>query len=288
MTAVLKREWRSLYNTMTAPIFCAVLIAVTGIYFVAYNLNSGYPYFSYTLLSTLFVLMVVVPLLTMRSFADERRQKTDQILLTSPLRVSDIVLGKFFALCGVLLVPCALFCVCPLIIGGIGASFPLTDYSALLAYFFIGALFISVGMFISSLTESQVIAAVGTFAALLALYLWQGVASLLPTTAGACAAVLFLVLTALCLLYCNGTKNWVSAILVWLAGATALIAVLLLKPDWLANLFSTYLSGLAVTAIFENFAYNNLFDLSGLLGVLIGTAFLLFLTAQSLEKRRWS
>ncbi|MEA5051778.1 MAG: ABC transporter permease [Oscillospiraceae bacterium] len=288
MKAVMKREWNSLYNTMTAPIFSAVLIAVIGIYFVAYNLNSGYPYFAYTLLSTLFILMVTVPLLTMRSFSDERKQKTDQILLTSPLRVGDIVLGKFFALCGVLLFPCLLFCVCPLIIGSIGTSYPLTDYSALLAYFFIGAMFISVGMYVSSLTESQVIAAVGTFAALLVIYLWQGIASLLPTTAKGSAAVVAIVLTALCLAFYNSTKNWVSALIAWLVGAAAIVAVLLLKPDWLADLFSVYLADIAVTSIYENFAYNNLFDLSGLLSVIIGTAFMLFLTAQSLEKRRWS
>ncbi|MEA4911716.1 MAG: ABC transporter permease [Oscillospiraceae bacterium] len=288
MKAVMKREWNSLYNTMTAPIFSAVLIAVIGIYFVAYNLNSGYPYFSYTLLSTLFILMVTVPLLTMRSFADERKQKTDQILLTSPLRVSDIVLGKFFALCGVLLFPCILFCVCPIIIGSIGTSYPLTDYSALIAYFCIGALFIAVGLFISSLTESQVIAAVGTFAALLVIYLWQGIASMLPSTAKGSAVVVFLVLAALCLVFYNSTKNWAAAGIVFAVGAAAIVAVLLLKPDWLADLFSVYLADIAVTSIFENFAYNNLFDLSGLLSVLIGTAFLLFLTGQSLEKRRWS
>ncbi len=288
MRSVAKREFKSLFNTMTAEIFCAVLIAVTGIYFIVYNLNVGYPYFSFVLVSVMFIMMIIVPLLTMRSFSEERRQKTDQLLLTSPLAVADIVLGKFLAMCGVLLIPVLVLCLCPLIIKTVGEAHFATDYATLFAFFVVGCFFISVGMFISSLTESQVIAAVCSIGALLIVYLWSGIVSLLPTEAGGTAVVLLIVWTLLALLFYTYAKNALAAAGVWVAGLAALLAVFLFARDWLTGLLPKLLGGFAVTEIMTNFGENNLFDLQGILKLVIVTAVMLFLTAQSIQKRRWS
>ena len=82
MKAIYKREVRSYFNSMTGWMFVAALTAFTGIYFMARNLFYGDPYFASTLNSILFVLLVLVPILTMRSMAEERRSRTDQLLLT--------------------------------------------------------------------------------------------------------------------------------------------------------------------------------------------------------------
>ena len=288
MLSVAKREFKSLFDTMTAEIFCAVLIAVTGIYFIVYNLNVGYPYFSFVLVSVVFIMMIIVPLLTMRSFSEERRQKTDQLLLTSPLTVADIVLGKFIAMCGVLLIPVLVLCLCPLIISAVGEAHFETDYATLFAFFVVGCFFISVGMFISSLTESQVIAAVCSIGALLVVYLWSGIVSLLPTEAGGTAAVLLIVWTLLSLLFYAYAKNMLAAAGVWVAGLLALLAVFLFARDWLTGLLAKALGGFAVTDIIANFGENSLFDLQGVIRLIIVTAVMLFLTAQSIQKRRWS
>lgn len=183
MKAIYKREVSSYFNSMIGWIFVAVLTVFIGIYFFAYNLFQGYPYFSLSLGSSLFIFMVVVPILTMRSMADERHTKTDQLLLTAPVSVTAVVLGKYFAMLTVFAVPVAIACLCPLIIALNGTAFLLADYGAILAFFLLGAVEIAVGMLISSLTESQIIAAVGTFGLLLLLYLWDGLVGFLPSTA---------------------------------------------------------------------------------------------------------
>ena len=143
MKAIYKREVSSYFNSMIGWIFVAVLTVFIGIYFFAYNLFQGYPYFSLSLGSSLFIFMVVVPILTMRSMADERHTKTDQLLLTAPVSVTAVVLGKYFAMLTVFAVPVAIACLCPLIIALNGTAFLLADYGAILAFFLLGAVLIA-------------------------------------------------------------------------------------------------------------------------------------------------
>jgi ABC-2 type transport system permease protein len=181
MLAIYKREFKSYFQSMIGYVFIAFLALFVGIYFMAYNLNSGYPYFSYSLYGATFIFLVAVPILTMKSFSEERRSKTDQMLLTAPVRLVDIVAGKFLAMASVLLIPVLLFCLYPIVIKLNGNAYLKVDYLAILAFFLMGCVYIAIGMFISALTESQIIAAVGTFAVLLVLYLWDGLLSFLPS-----------------------------------------------------------------------------------------------------------
>ena len=142
----------------------------------------------------------------MRSMADERHTKTDQLLLTAPVSVTAVVLGKYFAMLTVFAVPVAIACLCPLIIALNGTAFLLADYGAILAFFLLGAVEIAVGMLISSLTESQIIAAVGTFGLLLLLYLWDGLVGFLPSTAVGSLLGFFVVLILVCFLI-NALSN---------------------------------------------------------------------------------
>lgn len=139
MTAVYKRELRSYFTSMVGYVFIAILIFFVGIYFMAYNLFGGYPSFGYVLLSCTIIFMVAVPILTMRSMAEDRRGKTDQLLLTSPVSLTGIVLGKYLAMVTVLLVPILLICFCPLIIAMNGSATLTADYAAILAFFCMGA-----------------------------------------------------------------------------------------------------------------------------------------------------
>ena len=184
MTAVYKRELRSYFTSMVGYVFIAILIFFVGIYFMAYNLFGGYPSFGYVLLSCTIIFMVAVPILTMRSMAEDRRGKTDQLLLTSPVSLTGIVLGKYLAMVTVLLVPILLICFCPLIIAMNGSATLTADYAAILAFFCLGCVYIAVGMFVSALTESQIISAVSTFAVLLILYLWDDLTGFLPSALG--------------------------------------------------------------------------------------------------------
>ena len=183
MKAIYERELKSYFYSMTGYVFIAFVTMFIGIYFMVYNMINGYPYFSYTLSSTLMILMIAVPILTMRSMSDERRSRTDQMLLTAPVSVWDIVLGKYLSMITIFAIPMASACLCPLIIKANGTAYLAEDYASILAFFLMGCVYIAIGLFISSLTESQLIAAAGTFGILLLLILWPGLLNFLPTTA---------------------------------------------------------------------------------------------------------
>ncbi|HJB19920.1 MAG TPA: ABC transporter permease [Candidatus Bariatricus faecipullorum] len=288
MAAVYKRELRSYFQSMTGYVLIAFMVVFTGIYFMAYNLNSGYPYFSYVLMNTNYILIVAVPLLTMRSFAEERKNKTDQLLLSSPVRLSGVVLGKYFAMVTVYAVPCLIFCIFPLIIKSFGTAYLKVDYLSIFMYFLMGCVYIAIGMFLSSLTESQVIAAVTSFGALLLLYLWGGLIDFLPTSqiSGMIGVVVLVTLAAL-LVY-RMTENWVMAGAVEVIGVVAVIIISFVNGELFENLLVNIMEMLYIANVFDNVAYNSLFDVSGLVVYLTLAALFVFFTMQSIQKRRWS
>ena len=288
MAAVYKRELRSYFQSMTGYVLIAFMVVFTGIYFMAYNLNSGYPYFSYVLMNTNYILIVAVPLLTMRSFAEERKNKTDQLLLSSPVRLSGVVLGKYFAMVTVYAVPCLIFCIFPLIIKSFGTAYLKVDYLSIFMYFLMGCVYIAIGMFLSSLTESQVIAAVTSFGALLLLYLWGGLIDFLPTSqiSGMIGVVVLVTLAAL-LVY-RMTENWVMAGAVEVIGVVAVIIISFVNGELFENLLVNIMEMLYIANVFDNVAYNSLFDVSGLVVYLTLAALFVFSTMQSIQKRRWS
>ena len=163
MLAIFKRELRSCFHGMIGAVLTAFMLAATAIYFVALNLGYGLPDFGYyTLYRTIFVLLLYIPVLTMRSFAEERHSRTDQLLLTSPVSVGGIVLGKYFALCVIFALPCLVDAGMILVLEVLGATgtSTLANFSALLCYYLMGCAAIAIGVFLSSLTENQIIAAV--------------------------------------------------------------------------------------------------------------------------------
>ena len=288
MTAVYKRELSSYFNSMIGWIFVAVLTVFIGIYFFANNLFAGYPYFSTALGSTLYIFVVMIPILTMRSMADERHTKTDQLLLTAPVSITAVVLGKYFAMLTVFAVPVLIACLCPLIIALNGTAFLLADYGTLLAFFLLGAAEIAVGLLISSLTESQIIAAVGSFGLLLILYLWNSLVSLLPTSATGSLLGLLVVLILICFLINALSDNWKITGGVLMVG-TAILAGLYLRDSRIfAGLLPNLLNQFSLLDAFDNFALDHVFDVPGVLLYLSLSALMVFLTVQVIQKRRWN
>ena len=288
MRAIYKREVRSYFNSMVGWMFVAALTAFTGIYFMARNLFYGDPYFASSLGSTLFVLMVLVPILTMRSMAEERRSRTDQLLLTSPVSVTSAVPGQYFAMLTVLAVPVAIGCLCPLIIKLNGTAFLKADYAAILAFFLLGGVEIAVGLLISALTESRVLSAVGTFGVLLVLYLWDGLVDYLPTTAGGSLTGLLVVLALVCFLANALSNNWKVTLGVFAAGIAALACGWAFAKDSFAGLLPGVLGRFSLLSAFESFYVDHVFDVRGILLYLSLVALLVFLTVQVVQKRRWN
>lgn len=182
MIAIYKRELKSYFHSFIGLLFIGFTLFFIGIYFTVYNLMSGYPYFSYTLSGIIFIFIVSVPILTMKILAEEKKQKTDQLILTAPVTLNQIVMGKFLALSTIFLIPTVIAGVYPLILTAFG-SIPLTEsYLAVLGFFLFGETCIAIGLFVSSLTESQVISAVITFVLLFVGYMMSSICSLISST----------------------------------------------------------------------------------------------------------
>lgn len=288
MLAIYKRELKSYFHSMTGCVFIAFLVMFTGIYFMAYNLNAGYPYFSYTLSGSLIVFLVGIPLLTMRSFSEERKTKTDQLLLTAPVSLTKVVLGKYFAMVTVLAVPNVIFCLFPLLIKLQGTAYLLVDYSSIAVFFLLGCVYLAIGMFMSSLTESQIIAFISTFGILLLLYLWDGILSFLPSSVLSGMIGILLILTLIVVYIYHMTKNWMLAAGIEAVGIAAALIVYFVKSSLYENLLTKLLGRLALADVFMNISSSNIVDVSGLLLYVSILIIFVFLTIQTIQKRRWS
>ena len=288
MTAIYKRELASYFNSMVGWLFTAVLTVFIGIYFFVYNLFNGYPYFSLSLSYTLFIFMVIIPVLTMRSMAEERRSKTDQLLLTAPVSVAGVVLGKYLAMLTVFALPTAIACLCPLIIALNGSSFLLADYGTIFAFFLLGAVEIAVGLLISALTESQLIAAVGTFGILLVLYLWEGLVSFLPSDAAGSLLGLLAILVLVSLLLHALSNNWKVTAGTFVVGAGVIAGFYIKDSSAFAGLLPDVLGRFSLIGAFDVFVSDHVFDLRAILLYLSLSALLVFLTVQVVQRRRWN
>lgn len=182
MIAIYKRELKSFVNSFIGWLYVAVMMAVMGIYFFISNILAGYPTLSYMLQITVFLVVFTIPILTMRSLAEERKNKTDQLILTAPISVGRIVMGKYLALVTVFTIPLIIFGITPLIFMQVGEFQTGLSYTSLLGFFLYGCLGLAVGMFVSSLTESVVIAAVLTLIIMFAGYIMSGLCSMISTS----------------------------------------------------------------------------------------------------------
>ena len=288
MLAIYKRELKSYFQSMTGPVFVAFLIAFTGIYFMAYNMTAGYPYFSYTLSGSLIVFIVGIPLITMRSFSEERKNKTDQLLLTAPVSLGQVVLGKYLAMVTVIAVPNVIFCIFPLIIKSQGTAYLTVDYLSILVFFLLGCVYAAIGMFLSALTESQIIAFISTFGILLVLYLWDGILAMLPGSAVSGLVGVLVLLTVVAFYIWRMTENVVLSGGIELIGVIAGIVVYMVKSEVYENLLSDSLGKLAIANVFTGITSNSIVDITGIALYLSFIAVFVFLTVQAIQKRSWS
>ena len=290
MTAIFKREVRSYFHGMLGYVLTAFLLASSGIYFLALNLGYGLTDFGYyTLYRTIFMLLLYIPVLTMRSLAEERRSRTDQLLLTSPVPVWGIVLGKFFAMCAVFALPCLMDVVMILILWALGGTVPAlaANFAALLCYFLLGCAAIAMGEFLSGLTENPIIAAVAGFSVLLLAYMMPSLRSLFNAGSAVALAVFTAIAGAASLMAGLRTRSFILGCLTFAALCLGLTGLFLLQSAWLTEAFSAVLSVLCFFTPFEDFV-NNSFSLPTLVYYLTVTGMFLFFTAQSIEKRRWN
>ena len=287
MGAIYKRELKSYFTGMIGYVFIAFVLLFIGIYTTAYNLKYLYPMFEYVIDSTNFLFLIVVPILTMRALAEERKQKTDQLIYSLPVRLTDVVLGKYLAMVTLFAIPTAVISLYPLILSRYGNIALGTAYSSLAGFFMLGCCLIAIGLFMSSVTDNQLIAAVASFAALVLSFLMNGLAELMTTTAVASLIALTVVSAALgvCVRLMTGSLS--AALLAGLLCEAPLCAVYLLRPAVLEGAFARIMSALAIFDRLSSFT-GGMLDLTALVYFLSVAVLFLFFSVQSVEKRRWS
>jgi len=287
MSAVLKKELKIYFSTPTGYIFMGFFLLISGFFFAVSNLFSASPNYTSVLGNITFIFLVVVPVLTMRLLSEEARTKTDQLLLTSPLKLTEIVLGKYLAAVTVFVVTIAVTILYPIILSLYGDIPVAETLGAYIGFFLLGCSFISIGLFISSLTENQFVAAVVTFAALLLTWVIDWLESALPTDRVA-GFVFVLILVGLVGVWIYLTiRNLIMSISATVVGAAAFIAVYILKPEFYDNAIVRFFKWFSLLSRYQKFT-NGLLDLSSIVYYLSFIFVFIFLTIRVLEKRRWS
>ncbi len=287
MTAIFKREFKSLMRNVTGEICIAVLLLFTGVCVTVFNLVIGYSSFQYAIQFTGIAFLVFIPIMTMRSLSEDRNNRTDKLLFSLPLRTSDIILGKFFAIVAVLAIPILVMLLYPIILSAYGHMYYGASYSAILALFLLGVSLTAICMFISSLTESPLISAlicVGILAFLLLLPIFI---ALIPSSALASFIGFIVLEAALAVLIWRLTKNPNVGV----ADAAVMViptcSVYFFKSTLFEGLFPKLLSSLSLYDRFYDLNSGN-FDLKAVVFFISVTVYFLFLCVQSLDRRRWN
>lgn len=287
MIAVLKHELRTYFHSLTAYVFGAFLLVFVGVGAMLYNLQAAVSNFEYVLSFSSLIFVVIVPILTMRVLAEERKQKTDQLLYSLPISTAKVILGKYLALLVVYFVPLCVIAAYPLIFSRYGDVYLLTSYGSLLAYFVMGASLIAVGLFISSLTENQGFAAGIGIAAILFNYFSVSLAEYVSATAfGSAAAIcIFAVILGWIIHYL--TRNDTLAYSVSLVLLAATVIAYFVNRTGFEGLLPDIMKKLSLFDRLNTFV-NGIFDMTAITYFLSVIVFFLFLSVQSLEKRRYN
>lgn len=287
MLAIYKKELKSYLTSMQGYVFMAFIMLVLGIYFTAYNLNYASPDFGTTLNSVTFVFLIITPILTMRILAEEKRNKTDQLLFTSPVPIWKIVFGKYLGMVTIYLIPVVITLFYPLILAKYGTvSYPMT-LTAIVGFFFLGCANIAVGLFLSSITESQVIAPVLTFVVLFCSFVMNGIESFFSQTAMASMLAFAVLAVLIAMVVYQMTKDNILTGITGVVLLGAVVIIYIVKSSLYEGAIQKLLDLLAIANHFDNFV-GGILDFSGIVYMLSVICIFIFLTVQSIQKRRWS
>ncbi len=287
MTAVFKHELRSYFHSLTAYVFGAFLLAFVGIGAMMYNIQKAVSNFEFVLSFGCLIFVVIVPVLTMRVIAEERRQKTDQLLYSLPISTVEVIMGKYLALLVVYLVPLLVVSIYPLIFSQFGEVYLPTAYGSIVAFFLLGAALIAVGMFLSSLTDNQGFAAGIGIAVILLNYYSVSLSEYVSSSSFGAVAALLVIILLLSWVIRHLTGNDTLASVLCLALIVALMVLYVTNSGALEGLLPNVMEKLSLFERFYVFV-NGMFDLTGVVYYLTVAAFFLFLSVQSLEKRRYN
>lgn len=287
MTAVLKHELKSYFHSLTAYVFGAFLLVFVGLGAMIYNIQAAVANFEYVLSFSSLVFVAIVPILTMRVIAEERKQKTDQLLYSLPLTTAQVVLGKYLALLVVYFIPLCIISIYPYVFSQFGEVYLLTSYGSIFAFFVMGAALIALGTFISSLTENQGFAAGIGIAVVLFNYYSVSLAEYVSSTSFGSLVALCVIAIILGSVIRYLTKNDILGFGVGALAIAGIFTVYYVDNASLEGLLPGIMKNLSLFERFETFV-NGVFDMTAIVFYLTVIVFFLFLSVQSMEKRRYN
>lgn len=287
MIAILKHELRNYFHSLTAYVFGAFLLVFVGIGAMFYNLQAAVSNFEFVLSFSSLIFVVIVPVLTMRVLAEERKQRTDQLLYSLPISTTEVIVGKYLALLVVYVIPLCVIAAYPLIFSQYGEVYLPTSYGSLFAFFLMGAALIAIGLFVSSLTENQGFAAGISIAVILLNYFSVSLAEYVSATAFGSAIAVFIFAALLGWVIYHLTKNDALAYGVSLFLMAVTMIVYFVDNTKFEGLLPDIMKKLSLFDRLNTFV-NGVFDMTAILYFVSVIIFFLFLAVQSLEKRRYN
>lgn len=295
MLAIYKKEVKSYFTTMTGYVFIAFLALVVGYVFYMINVRNSYAWIGETLEYSYvsIVFMILVPVMTMKVFADERHTKTDQMLFTAPVSVGQIVIGKYLAAITVFLVNIFIICMYPLFMADYGEIPFAASYSAIFGFFLMGAVYFAIGLFVSSITENQIISAVVTFAVILLSFMMQYMTGIVPSKPVPSAMVIGALVVLVALIYYALVRKTVSSapivtLIIIVVGIAAVVITYMINSSLFEGLIEQMMLHLSVSYMYGYYFETEVLDLNGLVYFISLVGLFVFLTVQSVQKRRWS
>ncbi len=287
MLSIFKKEIKTYFNTVTGYGFLGFFVLITGYFFVSQNIVSASANYNDTLAGSMIMFLILVPVITMRLFAEEARQKTDQLLFCAPVKVTDIVGGKFLAAVVLFLIGMAITLIFPLTLSRFGDIDWGMTLVGLLGYFMMGACLISVGLFISVLTDNQIVAAAATFAAVFLLLMMDNISSSAPITVASSIIFIAFIIIGIGIIIYNSTKNLSAAGIFMLLCFVITVGIYLFKPNLFDGVIVSTLGWFSVLNRFENF-YMGIISISDVIYYITFSLAFLYITVNTIEKRRWS
>lgn len=287
MLTIFEKEFKSYFISPIAYVFIAFFLFMFGLYFTLLNLFSQNADYSFVIQSLTTVLLFATPILTMRLLSEERKNKTDQMLITAPIKVRDIVIGKFLSATTLLLLTLLITLIHPLLLGTLG-KVPIGKISsAYIGFFLLGITLIAIGIFISALCENQIVSAIATIGTYLFLMLIDNLSIIIPRNRMTSIVVVMVLIVIICTLIYFSIKSILISVGLGVLSALISVSFFFFNGALFDGLPTKLIQWLSIFKRFESFP-NGLLDMNAIIYYLSFTLLFVFLTIQTIEKRSWN
>jgi len=286
MVAIIKKELRTYFTSAPGYIFLAGFLFLNGMFFVVNNVTALSSNYMATLSAMTMAFLLLVPILTMQLFAEESKQRTDQLLFTAPITIPQIVLGKYLGALLLFLLGMLISIIFPLMMMRYGEVSFSETFGSYLGFILLGACFISVGLFISCQTNNPIVAAIGSFAALFLLYIVNVMAINMPTDRVSSVIFLLAIVVGIAVVIYDATKNKFAPIIFALGAIIVGVIIFLVNPHFYDAVIIRVLMWFSVIHRFNTFT-SGILAISDIVYYITFSAAFIYLTINALEKRRW-